>query len=55
MNDIKKIDYIIRVETTDKKHSVVEKLTQKLVHILKLNETEIEYFKKWYVEENVNN
>jgi hypothetical protein len=50
MDDIKKIDYIIRVNTTEKNHGLVERLTRQLVGVLKLNETEIEYFKQWYME-----
>lgn len=52
MNDTKKIDYIIRVDTTEKNHSMVEKLIKELVNGLRLNETEIEYFKQWYTEES---
>ncbi len=51
MNDTKKIDYIIRVDTTEKNHSMVEKLTKELASALKLKETKIEYFKQWYLEE----
>jgi hypothetical protein len=51
MNDSKKIDYIIRAETNEQNHNMIEKLTKDLVKILKLDETEIEYFKHWYMEE----
>ena len=55
MDERKKIDYVIRVDTTEKRHSLVERLTKELVRILKLNEEEIEYFKQWYLQTNSKN
>ena len=55
MNDIIKIDYIIRVETNEENHSMIEKLTESLVNIIKQNETEVEYIKHWYLESNNGN
>jgi hypothetical protein len=55
MDDTKKIDYIIRAETNEENHSMIEKLTKELVKIIKLNELEIEYFKHWYIDPNNSN